>query len=286
MEDSNLKKIEYAKLLFNQIDSLMICPFCNNDLVLNNNSLVCSNNHNFDISRKGTTVLYKTSKLKNNKIYTKDLFSNRRNFINLGFYDELHNEITRIINKYNPQIILDMGSGDGTHDFIISKKLKNDPLFIGVDLAKDGVDLANDYINHNFLNIVGDLNNVPLKSKSVDMILNILSPSNETEMNRVLKNDGIIIKVTPKQEYLKELRESLNLKEYENENVIAQNIDDKYTIIEKKAISKTFMLNEQALNYLVKMTPMMNNILEIPNINSITIALNIYVLRTKDEKKL
>lgn len=286
MEEVNLKKIEYAKLLFNKIDSLMLCPFCNNELSLNNNSLVCSNNHNFDISRKGTTVLYKTSKLKNDRIYTQDLFLNRRNFINLGFYDELHCEIARIVNKYDPQIILDMGSGDGTHDFIISKKIKNYSLFIGIDLAKDGVDLANDYINQNLLNIVGDLNNVPLKSKSIDMILNILSPSNETEMNRLLKNDGIIIKVTPKQEYLKELRESSNIKEYENENVIAQNIEDKYTIIEKKEIIKTFTLNEQALNYLVKMTPMMNNIIEIPNINSITIALNIYVLRIKDEKEI
>lgn len=286
MEEANLKKIEYAKLLFNKIDSLILCPFCNNELSLNNNSLICSNNHNFDISRKGTTVLYKTSKLKNDRIYTKDLFLNRRNFINLGFYDELHCEIARIINQYNPKIILDMGAGEGTHDFIISKNLKNKSLFIGIDLAKDGVDLANDYINQNLLNIVGDLNNVPLKSKSIDMILNILSPSNETEMNRLLKNDGIIIKVTPKQEYLKELRESLNIKEYENENIIAHNIEDKYTVIEKKEIIKTFILNEQALNYLVKMTPMMNNIIEIPNINSITIALNIYVLRIKDGKEI
>lgn len=286
MEYANPKKIEYAKILFSRINSIMICPFCHNDLILKNHSLICSNNHNFDISRKGTTVLYKTSKLKNDRIYTKDLFSNRRNFINLGFYDELHNEITKIINKYNPQIILDMGSGDGTHDFIISKKLNTDAIFIGIDLSKEGVDFANDYINYNFLNIVGDLNNVPLKNKSIDMILNILSPSNEIEMNRVLKNDGIIIKVTPKQEYLKELRKSLNLKEYENENVIAQNIDDKYTIIEKKEILKTFTLNKQALNYLVKMTPMMNNIIETPNINSITIALNIYVLRIKDGKKI
>ena len=118
------------------------------------------------------------------------------------------------------------------------------------------------------------------------MILNILSPSNENEMNRLLKNDGIIIKVTPKQEYLKELRESLNIKEYENENIIAHNIEDKYTIIEKKEILKTFTLNDQALNHLVKMTPMMNNIVEIPNINSITIALNIYVLRIKDGKEI
>lgn len=284
MEETNLKKIEYAKLLFSRISSIMFCPFCNNDLVINNNSLVCSNNHNFDISRKGTTVLYKTSKLKNDRIYTQNLFSNRRNFINLGFYDELHNEIAKIINEYNPQIILDMGSGDGTHDFIISKKIQKNSLFIGIDLAKDGVDLANDYINRNFLGIVGDLNNIPLKNNSIDMILNILSPSNEAEMNRVLKSDGIIIKVTPKQEYLKELRGSLNIKDYENESVIDQNINDKYTVLEKKSIIKTFTLDELALNYLVKMTPMMNNIDEVPKINSITIALNVYVLRTKDEK--
>ena len=35
---------------------------------------------------------------------------------------------------------------------------------------------------------------MPLENKSVDVILNILSPSNEKEMNRILKQDGIIIK--------------------------------------------------------------------------------------------
>lgn len=45
---------------------------------------------------------------------------------------------------------------------------------------------------------MADLNNIPLKDESIDIILNILSPSNESEMSRLLKKDGIIIKVTPK----------------------------------------------------------------------------------------
>lgn len=283
METTNLKKIEYAKKMFKQISTIMYCPICNKDLVIYKNSLICSNNHNFNISRKGTTILHKNLKLKNDRIYTQNLFLNRRNFIKLGFYDELHNYVAKIINEYNPQIILDMGSGDGTHDFIISKKALNKILFIGIDLAKDGIDLANDYNNSNCLGIVGDLNNVPLKDHSIDMILNILSPSNESEMKRLLKSNGIIIKVTPKQEYLKELREALNIKNYDNENVIAQNINDKYVVLAKKEITRTFILDEQSLSYLCKMTPMMNNIEEIPKINSITIALNVYVLKIHND---
>ena len=178
-----------------------------------------------------------------------------------------------------------MGSGEGTHDYKILKKLNNNNLqIIGIDLSKDGIDLYNDYINDNTIGIVSDLNNVLIKDKSIDVILNILSPSNENEMLRLLKPDGIIIKVTPKKQYLYELRDILNIKEYENENIIFDNINKKYEIIEKDEYIKTFKLDDKTFNYLINMTPLLNNYNEIPKIDKITIALNIYVLKMKNEK--
>ena len=278
-----MKKINYFISNYNKLSEILICPFCSEKLNFCNNSLKCINNHTFNISKKGTTILYKTSKLKQDKIYNKNLFTNRRNFINNGFYDELHNKICNIIQDRENQKILDMGSGEGTHDYKILKKLNNNNLqMIGIDLSKDGIDLYNDYINDNTIGIVSDLNNVPIKDKSIDVILNILSPSNENEMLRLLKPDGIIIKVTPKKQYLYELRDILNIKEYENENIIFDNINKKYEIIEKDEYIKTFKLDDKTFNYLINMTPLLNNYNEIPKIDKITIALNIYVLKKKN----
>lgn len=281
-----MKKIDCSINNYNNLSSILICPFCSKKLNVDNNSLICMNKHTFNISKKGTAILYKTSKLKNDKVYDNNLFTNRRFFINSGFYDEVHKKISDIIKKYNNDIILDMGSGEGTHDYKIIKELNNKSKIIGVDLSKDGIDLFNDYVNDNFLGIVADLNNMPFKDHSIDIILNILSPSNENEMSRLLKKDGIIIKVTPKKQYLHELRDVLNIKEYENEDIIFNNISNKYVILNKDEYVNTFNLTEKDFNYLVNMTPLLNNYNDIPKINEITIALNIYVLRNKNEKRL
>lgn len=278
-----MKKIEYAINHLNDLNGIIICPYCKEDLFIRENSLVCINNHTFNISKKGSVVLYKTSKLKKDKIYNTELFNNRRNFINSGFYNEVHSKISEIINENKPNIILDMGSGEGTHDIKIIDNLKDKNIkVIGLDLSKEGIDLSNDFIEKNYIGIVGDLNQLPIKNKTVDLIINFLSPSNESEMARVLKKDGIIIKVTPKVEYLYELRESLKIKSYENEDIIENNIKNKYDILKKYEIVNTYSLDKLLLNYLVKMTPLMNNINIIPDIKTITIALNLYVLRIKD----
>lgn len=92
-----LKKIDYLKNNLNKVIDNFICPICSSNITIINNSLRCEKNHTFDISNKGYFVFYKTSKVKNSKIYDTDLFVNRRNFINLGFYEELHNIISKII---------------------------------------------------------------------------------------------------------------------------------------------------------------------------------------------
>src|SRR5699024_4290048 len=55
--------------------------------------------------------------------------------------------------------------------------------------------------------LVGDLANIPLTDQSSHVVLNILSPANYMEFKRVLAPEGIIVKIVPRPNYLKELRE-------------------------------------------------------------------------------
>lgn len=227
--------------------------------------------------------------MKNNKsridnVYNKNLFVNRVEFINKGFYQELHKLISKIIaEKGSSQVIVDMGCGDGTHDNIILNLIGNNKTFIiGTDISKIGIECSTNYVNNNFIPLVADLNYMPLKDKCVDIILNILSPSNEKEMNRILKSDGIIIKVTPKKEYLCELRELLHIREYENEFQIEKNIENKYVILKKYVINEKKELNEETMHNLINMTPLSKNYNSDKKIGEITIALNVYVLKVRD----
>lgn len=179
-----------------------------------------------------------------------------------------------------------MGCGDGTHDNIILTLTNDNKSFIiGTDISKVGIECATDYVNNNFIPLVADLNYMPLKDNCTDVILNILSPSNEKEMKRILKKDGIIIKVTPKKEYLRELRQLLNIKEYENELQIEKNIDKNYIILKKYIINQKKKLDKKSMVNLVNMTPLTKNYACDVSINEITIALNVYVMKARDKSE-
>lgn len=181
--DFMLKKIEYTKnnLLSDKIRDIFICPICNNAIKLQNTSLICKNKHCFDINKKGYFTLLKKNKLRIDNTYDLKLFKNRIDFINNGFYDELHLLISKIINKKNNnKLIVDMGCGDGTHDDKILRLLNNNEVYIiGTDISKIGIECSSNYVSNNFVPLICDLNYMPLKDNSVDIILNILSPSNE-----------------------------------------------------------------------------------------------------------
>lgn len=285
-----LKKIEYTKnnLLDNKIKEIFICPICKSDINLYNNSLICENNHCFDITKKGYFTLLRKNKSRTDNVYDLNLFKNRIDFINNGFYDELHLLISSIIKeKDNSSIIVDMGCGDGTHNNKIINLLNNKHTYIiGTDISKNGIECSTDYVGNNFIPVVSDLNYIPLKNNCTDVILNILSPSNEQEMKRILKTDGIIIKVTPKKEYLWELRKAFNIKEYENETQIEENIKNNYIVLKKYIVNETKKLTKDTLINLINMTPLTKNYQKCENINEITIALNIYVLKVRDNDEL
>lgn len=190
-----LKKKEALKIQLEKNIDLFRCPICFSNCFLKNYSLLCTNNgHTFDLSNKGNVALCKTSKIKSNAIYDFNLFHNRRKFIEYGFYNNLHKTIKDIIlNENKNKVILDMGSGEGTHDIFIGKNIDYDTI-IGIDLSKDAAILGGDFSNNKYIPIIGDLNNVPIKDKSIDIILNILSPSNENEMDRILKKTWLGIK--------------------------------------------------------------------------------------------
>ena len=266
--------------------SILRCPICMSELSYNNDSLICSKRHLFDISKKGTVLLHKKYQKKIDSIYTKELFENRRFFIKAGFYTEIYNYISDLIfgNSNNPKI-LDLGSGECSH----LQRIKNnrDITAIGIDLSYDAINLATDYLVDGILPICCDLFNLPFKNKVFDVVLNFLSPINSFEADRILKDDGIIIKVIPTKNYLKELRSYLGFQEYSKEVEILSNLQEHYSISSIERIENIKPLTEETVSSLFYMTPMTNhseNIIKSinnANFDQITISLDIVLLRKK-----
>lgn len=260
-------------------DDLLICPKCKKKILLNNHSLVCENNHTFDISKKGVVTLLSTNHIKVSKIYNYALFYNRREFIKKMFYKDLYNKIVNIINdKFDREInIIDLGCGEGIHTMNILANLKMKYVYYGFDYSKIAIDMASDYNNSSRLYFVSDVNDIPIKDDSADVIIDILSPYNTKEVKRLLKKDGIFVKVAPNKNYLKELRKATDIYPYEKEVEIENNLKSNFKNINKETTMTVYPITKQEFDYLINMSPMHNEtVKQIPK--EITIDLIIYIM--------
>ncbi|MEH7236664.1 putative RNA methyltransferase [Bacillus sp. JJ1562] len=237
-------------------ETMFACPICHSPMeVMESKSLVCFKRHTFDISKQGY-INFSTHPV--NTKYNKELFDARRKLIiDDGFFVPLSNEISRIVGQCSGKriTILDTGCGEGSHLFKICETVNKDVIGVGIDLSKEGIRAAS--MNYgNKIWAVADLTNTPFQTSQFDVILNILSPSNYAEFKRVLKKNGIVIKIVPQSGYLKDLRgEIFGDRSYSNEDTVKRFYDN-FRIVDRSRLTYNRKLNKSAIEWLVQMTPM------------------------------
>lgn len=280
--DIMLKKKEIFKNLFKNTN-LIICPICNENLFIDNDSLKCKNNHTFNINKKGYISLLKKQKKFESDIYTYELFENRRETILSGLYDCIHEEIANFINKNKNKYIniFEIGSGESTHSYLIKKKIITSNTYVVSDISKEAIELSTDYISKDIIPIVCDAYNLPISNDSIDYIIDILSPYYYKEINRTLKNDGYIIKVFPEKKYLNELRQLVDLEEYKKEEEVYANFCKYFNVVESKIVNYCCNISSDLAINIFKMTPMTNNHKINKKLNKITINLKIVFAKKK-----
>ena len=269
-------KIENVIKKFNQ-EKIYLCPKCLSESCIENISLVCSNNHRYDFSKKGYIHLinnYKPTK------YSEELFIARSEVFGNDFYANVLKNIQNLVEKYAKGIVLDIGCGEGYY----IKKLKTvfpEKYFYGLDNSKDAIELA---VKEDKLNpyMVANLANLPFKDGSVSCILNILTPANYAEFFRVLGDEGYLIKVIPNANYLGEIRELIGGKEYTNSDTVSL-IEENCTIVERITVSDTFELTQMQAASFLKMTPLtFSKVItdaDIEKLKEITIDLELLVCK-------
>lgn len=273
------------------------CPICTGTMKMDNlKSLICINNHCFDLSKYGyINMLLKTSKTK----YDKQMFISRRTIYKSGFFDPLIEEISQLIiqntkDKNQPIKILDAGCGEGYHLSSIKEKVLQDSpqdvVAVGIDISKEAVIIAAKEYRGNIW-CVADLANCPFASEQFDIILNILSPSNYSEFQRMLADDGIIIKVIPNSNYLQELRTIFyekTAKEYYSNDDTRELFEKNLDLLDIRSVHYNVPIDYEKLKHLIYMTPLswgtnQKNIEKVlkSNIDTITIDLAVLIGKKK-----
>lgn len=250
------KKKEYAFDHLNQTIHQLRCPKCHEAFHLSTNGIVCQNNHQFDVSKKGT-VHFPLHHIESD--YDQEMLEKRRYMIQKGLYEPLEDYISTVIaSKENLKLLVDMGAGEGSflERLITRFQIKGEKM--GFDLSKDGVMLASDFSKEAFW-FIGDVTNMPFKDQSVNILLNIFSPSHYEEMSRVLTDDGLVIKVIPESDYLKELREVFYFDDeekqaYSNDKVYQKFLTDMHLLSEKR-MTYQFDVSKEDFDSVLKMSP-------------------------------
>ena len=261
------------------------CPICQENLTLLETSFKCCNRHSFDLAKFGYVNL--APQIKQSANYDKENFQNRQQILEAGFYQAILDAVSDLLaSSKTTKTILDIGCGEGFY----SRKLQErypDKTFYAFDISKDSVQIAAKSEPNWAVNwFVGDLARLPIKDGSMDILLDIFSPANYGEFRRVLSKDGILIKVIPTKNHLKELRQKvqdqLTNKDYSNQD-IKNHFQEHFTILSSKTASLTKPITAEQLQALLSMTPLLFHVdqskIDWSQLTEITIEAEIMVGR-------
>ena len=263
------------------------CPFCQQALFLAENSLKCKNKHSFDLAKLGYVNL--APQVKPSKAYDKSNFQNRQLILEAGFYQPILKKLLEILSSL-PQHdnLLDIGCGEGYYARNLQAQLPAKRIY-AFDLSKESIQLAAKSDHSLAVNwFVGDLAHIPIQDASMDVILDIFSPANYQEFQRVLRKNGLLIKVIPSSQHLQEIRsivaEQLTNTNYSNHKII-EHFEEAFTITNSYDVAATFSLRENEKAALLHMTPLLFNIdidkIDWSPLTDITIAAKILVGQQK-----
>ena len=259
---------------------LYICPKCKSELNKINNSFICANNHVYDISKKNyTNFLLNDDKNSINPGDSKDSLEARHAYLNKGYYEFIFNKVNELVNNYKDINLLDIGCGEGYYTYNIKK---NNPSFnvYGFDISKEGISIATRYTKNDINWFVANSKNIPIKNNSIDVILAMFSFLTPSELERVLKDDGIIIQVCASNNHLIELKNIIY------ENVVVkdkENIKLPFKLIDSfEHTTKVTINNNEDIVNLFKMTPHYYKVKKdnkelLDTLNNINITLDIII---------
>ncbi|VKA22567.1 23S_rRNA m1G745 methyltransferase [Streptococcus pneumoniae] len=235
------------------------CPICQENLTLLETNFKCCNRHSFDLAKFGYVNL--APQIKQSANYDKENFQNRQQILEAGFYQAILDAVSDLLaSSKTTTTILDIGCGEGFY----SRKLQeshSEKTFYAFDISKDSVQIAAKSEPNWAVNwFVGDLARLPIKDANMDILLDIFSPANYGEFRRVLSKDGILIKVIPTENHLKEIRQrvqdQLTNKEYSNQD-IKEHFQEHFTILSSQTASLTKTITAEQLQALLSMTPLL-----------------------------
>lgn len=222
----------------------LICPICSKKLQKIEHSAVCENKHSFDYAKQGYLNLLIKQSVDHGD--NKEMVQARTEFLNSGGYSFLKEELIRLTKEYKPEVVADLGCGEGYYTSGLEACEK-----YGFDMSKDALKHASKN-DKSTQYAVASIFHLPLESNTCDLMLTCFAPFAKDEIERILKDNGIFVFVSPAPKHLWELKSCIYETPYENE---IKALDTALSFEKEYVISNTFHCEKEQLLALFKMTP-------------------------------
>jgi len=186
---------------------LLACPLCGAPLTRDSATLVCAQQHRFDIAREGYVNLFPAHhRGSRNPGDEERMVVARRRFLDAGHYAPLCAALTETLTAACGRIdaAVDLGCGDGYFTATLASVAAHT---YGIDVSKPAIRAAAKR-HASIAFVVASSRRLPLIDAAFDAATAILAPF-DSDIVRVLTNDGVLVRVSPGPEHLRALRDLL-----------------------------------------------------------------------------
>ncbi|REF00077.1 putative RNA methyltransferase [Thermomonospora umbrina] len=197
--------------MLNDVVNVLACPVCGSALAPAHAALRCDAGHSFDIARQGYVNLL-PGNARTGTADTPEMARSRETFLGAGHFDGLADLLAEHVASALPRgaCVLDAGAGTGHY---LARVLRDTETAVGlaIDVSKHSLRRAA-RAHPRVGAVVADLwRPLPVRTGSVDAILDVFAPRNGAEFRRVLRPDGVLYVVTPTARHLGDLVPDLGL---------------------------------------------------------------------------
>ena len=184
--------------------------------------------------------------------YDAALFAARERVFAAGCYQPVADAIDALLPDA-PQKLLDAGCGEGWYlNALLTRR--TDSIGAGIDISRDAILQATNQPCQAVW-CVGDLRRLPFADGTFSAVLDVLTPANYDEFRRVLSPDGMLVKVYPGQDYLREIRAARGMSAYEEGQVDAY-LREKAQLVKAVRVHETLPVSPELWGDFVRMTPL------------------------------
>lgn len=271
----------------------LICPVCSGELAKEAKQYICKNGHSFDRAKSGyVNLLQRQSKRQRGD--DAEMAKARQMFLNAGYYQKLLDRICEIALQHKVTQIMDVGCGEGWYSCAVASFLRSS----GVQASLCGVDISPDILRFAAVRAkqqgmpdadwaVASVNRLPAADHSCDCVLNLFAPCDAHEFLRILKPEGLLLRVIPMEKHLWELKQAVYENPYENKPVTAA--PEGFELLSFENLTDRITVPAEHLRALFVMTPYIHktslqDIAKLDAIDSLTTTLSFGIMQCRPGK--